>query len=63
MRQLFLGAYKKFTDTFDNIDGTPEMKDKLNQASQNLRRYLREMDRGSIKLHPLRAMIDHDSEK
>ena len=46
MRQLFVMAYKQFTHTFDNVDGTPEMKDKLNQRGEDLRRHLRPMDRG-----------------
>ena len=45
-RQLFLKAYKQFTDTFDTVDGTPEMKDAPGAASQTLRRHVREMDRG-----------------
>ena len=30
-QQQFFAGYKKFTDTFDKIDGTPGMKDSLEQ--------------------------------
>jgi len=29
LRQQFFAAYKKFTDTFALIDGTPDMKNSL----------------------------------
>jgi methyl-accepting chemotaxis protein len=63
MRQLFIIEYKKFTQTFDNIDGTPEMKDKL---SQEVKAYADTFDswiEGSDAAQPLRALIDLDTER
>jgi methyl-accepting chemotaxis protein len=62
MRQLFVRAYKKFTNTFDNVDGTPEMKDKLNQEVKTYADTFAKWIEASDAAYPLRAVIDHDSE-
>ena len=62
MRQLFIMAYKQFTHTFDNIDGTPEMKDKLNHEVKTYADTFAQWIEASDAAYPLRALIDHDSE-
>ena len=53
-------SYKKFTDTFANIDGTPPMKRQLERAGEDLRRHLRRMDRRLRPAsRPLRAIDRH----
>ena len=44
-RQQFLAAYKQFTDLFAQIDGTPAMKEFARAPSEELRQYVRAMDR------------------
>jgi methyl-accepting chemotaxis protein len=60
--QQFVSAYKTFTDTFANIDGTPEMKQKLEHEvthyADTFERWIAVSDRA----HPLRALLDVDSE-
>ena len=62
MRQLFVMAYKQFTHTFDNVDGTPEMKDKLNQEVKTYADTFAQWIEASDAAYPMRALIDHDSE-
>ncbi len=62
MRQLFVRAYKRFTSTFDNVDGTPEMKDNLNQEVKTYADTFAKWIEASDAAYPLRAIIDHDSE-
>jgi methyl-accepting chemotaxis protein len=62
MRQLFQAAYKQFTHIFDNIDGTPEMKDKLNNEVKTYSDTFAQWIDASDAAYPLRALIDHDSQ-
>ena len=61
-KQEFMNAYKNFTDTFANIDGTSEMKSALEQQvkvyADNFIRWGDSYDR----TFPLRKLIDLDSE-
>ncbi|MEP7030240.1 MAG: HAMP domain-containing methyl-accepting chemotaxis protein [Pseudolabrys sp.] len=61
-RQQFLTGYKQFTSTFANIDGTTDMKSKLEDEvklyADTFTRWIDEVDRA----HPLRALIDIDSQ-
>jgi methyl-accepting chemotaxis protein len=63
MRQLFFQEYKKFTQTFNNIDGTPEMKDKLSQEVKSYADTFTAWIEGADTVHPLRAMMDLDTER
>jgi methyl-accepting chemotaxis protein len=62
MQQLFLAGHRKFTETFANIDGTPEMKEKLKgdveEYVATFKRWIQIADR----IHSLRALIDIDSQ-
>jgi methyl-accepting chemotaxis protein len=62
IRQLFVIAYKQFTHTFDNVDGTPEMKDKLNNEVKTYADSFAQWIDASDAAYPLRALIDHDSQ-
>ncbi len=62
MRQEFLLGYKDFTDTFANIDGTPEMKAKLESEVQDYADTFASWIRVSDRIHPIRALIDIDSQ-
>jgi methyl-accepting chemotaxis protein len=61
-RQQFLVAYRQFNETFAKIDGTPEMKSKLEADvklyADTFARWIEASDRAS----PLRALIDIDSQ-
>jgi len=61
-RQQFLAGYKQFTHIFANIDGTPEMKSKLerdvNEYAETFARWIEVSDR----INPMRALIDIDSQ-
>jgi methyl-accepting chemotaxis protein len=61
-RQQFFAAYRQFTDTFATIDGTPEMKTKLENEvklyADTFTRWIEVTDRA----HPLRSLIDIDSQ-
>ena len=61
-RQQFLGAYRQFNETFASIDGTPEMKSKLESDvklyADTFAAWIEANDRAS----PLRALIDIDSQ-
>ena len=61
-RQLFLDGYKQFTDTFANIDGTPEMKGKLDAQVKRYADAFARWIEVSDRIHPLRALIDIDSQ-
>ncbi len=61
-RLLFFKAYKAFTDTFDNVDGTPEMKDALEQEVKLYAESFRQWVEVSNRAYPLRALIDIDSQ-
>jgi len=62
-RQFFAKGYKEFTDTFDNVDGTPEMKGSLEQQVKTYALTFREWVDAYDAAQPLRAMIDSDSQR
>jgi methyl-accepting chemotaxis protein len=62
-RQLFLAAYKQFTDTFAQIDGTPEMKAALERQVKTYADTFAQWIEGFDRVYPLRAMIDFDSQR
>jgi methyl-accepting chemotaxis protein len=62
-RQQFLAAYKKFTDTFSQIDGTAEMKNSLEQEVKTYADTFVQWGDGYDRVHPLRAVIDIDSQR
>jgi methyl-accepting chemotaxis protein len=61
-RQQFLASYKRFTDTFDLIDGTPQMKGQLEQQVKNYKDTFEKWIEGYDRVRPLRAIIDIDSQ-
>ena len=63
MRQLFFQQYNKFAQIFDNIDGTDEMKDKLSQEVKAYADNFTDWIEGANAVHPLRAMMDLDTER
>ena len=62
-RQQFLASYKQFTDTFTQIDGTPEMKASLEDQVKTYADTFARWIEGSDRVHPLRAVIDIDSQR
>jgi methyl-accepting chemotaxis protein len=62
-RQQFFAGYKQFTETFAQIDGTPEMKTSLEQEvkvyADTFGQWIESFDR----VHSLRAVIDIDSQR
>ena len=62
INQQFLAAYKKFTDTFALVDGTPEMKDSLEHEVKTYADTFAQWIDGFERVHPLRAVIDIDSQ-
>ncbi len=62
-KQQFLAGYKKFTDTFAQIDGTPEMKASLEHEVKNYADTFAQWIKGFDRVHPLRALIDIDSQR
>ena len=61
-RQQFLAAFKKFTDTFANIDGTPAMKVALERQVRAYAYTFAQWVKGFDHVQPLRAVIDIDSQ-
>ena len=61
-RQQFFAGYKQFTDTFAQIDGTPEMKDSLEHEVKTYADTFAQWIEGFDRVHPLRAVIDIDSQ-
>jgi methyl-accepting chemotaxis protein len=61
-RQQFLTAYQQFNDTFAGIDGTPEMKDKLENEVKEYADTFAQWIQVSDRIHPMRALIDIDSQ-
>jgi methyl-accepting chemotaxis protein len=61
-RKLFFGGYKRFNDFFDNIDGTPEMKGKLEQQVKLYASTFTLWVDTTTRAYPLRALIDIDSQ-
>ncbi|MGH6666039.1 MAG: methyl-accepting chemotaxis protein [Pseudolabrys sp.] len=61
-RQQFLAGYKKFTDTFSQIDGTPEMKNALEREVKSYADTFAQWGDAFDRVHPLRAVIEIDSQ-
>jgi methyl-accepting chemotaxis protein len=61
-KQQFLAGYKKFTDTFAQIDGTADMKDSLEHEVKTYADTFAQWIDGFDRVHPLRAVIDIDSQ-
>ena len=61
-RQQFLTGYRHFTTTFANIDGTPEMKSKLENEVKIYAETFAKWIEVADQAHPLRALIDIDSQ-
>ena len=62
-QQQFRAGYKQFTDTFALIDGTPEMKASLEQQVKTYADTFAQWSEGFDRVHPLRAVIDIDSQR
>jgi methyl-accepting chemotaxis protein len=62
-QQQFFAAYKKFVDTFSQIDGTAEMKNSLEQEVKTYADTFAKWGDGYDRVHPLRAVIDIDSQR
>ena len=62
-RQQFLAGYKKFTDTFAQIDGTDDMKNSLEREVKTYADTFAQWVEGFDRVHPLRAVIDIDSQR
>jgi methyl-accepting chemotaxis protein len=60
-RQQFLAGYKKFTNTFARIDGTPDMKDSLEQEVKTYADTFAQWIKSFDRVQPLRALIDIDA--
>ncbi len=60
--QLFLAGYQQFTDTFEKVDGTPEMKNKLENEVKRYADTFAKWIVVSNRAHPMRALIDLDSQ-
>lgn len=61
-RSQFFAAYKRFTDTFAQIDGTPEMKAALERQVKIYADTFEQWVEGFGQVYPLRALIDFDSQ-
>ena len=61
-KQEFMAAYKRFTDTFANIDGTPEMKSALEHQVKNYADVFTQWGDAFDRAYPLRKLIDIDSQ-
>jgi methyl-accepting chemotaxis protein len=61
-KSMFFSGYTAFTTTFDNIDGTSDMKDKLEQQVKFYADTFTEWIETSHRVYPLRALIDIDSQ-
>ena len=62
-RQQFIAGYKQFTDTFGQIDGTPEMKDSLERQVKTYADTFAQWIEGFERVRPLRVVIDIDSQR
>ncbi|MBI3702626.1 MAG: HAMP domain-containing protein [Rhizobiales bacterium] len=62
-RQQFFAGYKKFTDTFAQIDGTAEMKESLERQVKTYADTFAQWIEGFDRVRPLRAVIDIDSQR
>jgi methyl-accepting chemotaxis protein len=61
-KQQFFNSYKKFTDTFASIDGTPEMKNSLEREVKTYADTFAKWIDSFDHVQPLRAVIDIDSQ-
>jgi methyl-accepting chemotaxis protein len=61
-RQQFLLGYHDFIAIFANIDGTPEMKAKLESEVKNYAETFANWIKVADRIHPIRALIDIDSQ-
>lgn len=61
--QQFQLAYKQFTQLFEQIDGTPDMKNSLEEEVRIYALTFRQWSEGFDRLSPLRALIDTDSQQ
>ncbi|HZD90764.1 MAG TPA: methyl-accepting chemotaxis protein, partial [Pseudolabrys sp.] len=61
-RQQFQNAFKKFNETFGDIDGTPAMKVALDRQVKAYAFTFAQWIKGFDAVHPLRAEIDFDSQ-
>ena len=61
-QQLFLNGYKQFDEIFSSIDGTPEMKGKLEEEVELYVDTFTHWIKVSDRAYPLRALIDIDSQ-
>ena len=62
-RQQFLTGYKKFTNTFSLIDGTPEMKTSLEQQVSAYADTFAQWRVGFDRVHSLHAVMDIESQR
>ena len=62
-QQQFRAGYKKFTDTFSLIDGTPEMKVSLEQQVKTYADTFMEWREVADRVRPLQSIIDLDSQR
>lgn len=61
-RQQFFIAHKTFNDTFAQVDGTPEMKNSLEQQVTTYANTFKQWVDGFGRVNPLRVVIDIDSQ-
>jgi methyl-accepting chemotaxis protein len=61
-QQLFVAGHKEFDTVFDNIDGTPEMKSKLQNEVKLYADTFAKWVEVSDRAYPMRALIDIDSQ-
>jgi methyl-accepting chemotaxis protein len=61
-RQLFLNNYRQFTSIFASVDGTPEMKSKLEREVEGYALTFGQWVDVTDRARPLRALIDIDSQ-
>ena len=61
-KEMFFRGHKSFNATFDAIDGTSEMKDRLEQQVKLYADTFTKWIDTSIAVYPLRALIDIDSQ-
>ena len=61
-RQQFVASYQQFDEIFAGIDGTPEMKQKLEGEVKEYADTFAQWIEVSDRIHPLRALIDIDSQ-
>ena len=62
LRQQFFITYKKFTDTFALIDGTPDMKNSLEREVKTYADTFAQWVDSIERVRPLRAVMDIDSQ-